>query len=160
MIANRTELSQILGISLTTVDSYVREGMPAEERADRSRGKQWEFDTTKVINWLIARALERERGGARADGGAESWQDARARNIAVTANLRELEYKQKLGELVSIDDVAEKVGQEYAVVKSRLRAIPGRMAQILSPEMLPEEVERRLKEEVRASLAALSEQTL
>ena len=49
---NRAELAEILGVSLPTVDAYVKRGLPYVRQADRDKGIQWQFDTAAVIGWL------------------------------------------------------------------------------------------------------------
>lgn len=51
MLVNRSELSYFLGIAKTTIDSYVRAGMPVFKKAE-GRGKAGQFDTAAVVEWL------------------------------------------------------------------------------------------------------------
>ena len=50
---NRAGLAEILGVSLPTVDAYVKRGCPYVSQADRDNGIPWAFDTAAVIAWLI-----------------------------------------------------------------------------------------------------------
>lgn len=54
---NKAELEQILGLSHTTLTEYQEQGLPIEIRGDR--GEEHEYDTAKVVEWLIQRALTR-----------------------------------------------------------------------------------------------------
>jgi terminase small subunit / prophage DNA-packing protein len=51
LLVNRKELSEILGVSLPTIDNYLSRGCPYVSKADRSKGIPWEFNTRDVINW-------------------------------------------------------------------------------------------------------------
>ena len=50
---NRAELAEILGVSLPTVDAFVKRGAPYVSKADREKGIPWEFDTAAVIEWRV-----------------------------------------------------------------------------------------------------------
>lgn len=154
MRSNRTQIADVLGVNKVTVDTYVREGMPAVERADRSRGIEWVFDTSLCIKWLIERAVARVARSS--DAGPESFEDAKTRDKSAVAGLREMQLAERRKELVAIDDVVERVEAQYAIVKSGLRAIPGRVSQLLAVEADPARVEAVLKAEINVVLSALS----
>jgi phage terminase Nu1 subunit (DNA packaging protein) len=154
MRSNRNQIADVLGVNKVTIDTYVRDGMPAVERADRSRGIAWVFDTADCIKWLV------DRAGARVtrsnDAGPESFYAAKSRDKSAVAGLRELQLAERRRELVAIDDVAVRVEEQYAIVKSGLRAIPGRVSQVLAVEADPARVEAVLKTEINVVLSALS----
>ena len=62
------------------------------------------------------------------DGAAMSYSDARALKETYLARLRRHEYEIAMGEWVRIEAVGRQVEQEYAVVRERLLAIPGKLA--------------------------------
>lgn len=147
MIVNKVQLADIFAVSLPTIEAWVRDGMPHMDR----RGREWQFDTRPCIDWLILKKAEGKRTEE-----AESFEAARARERAAVATLRELELAKTQGELVPIADVVSKIEEEYGVVKSRLRAMPGRMAQALAAETDVAAVERRLRDEIDDTLKTLS----
>lgn len=158
MICNRTEIADVLGVHKSTVDEWVKEGMPFRQRPDQSRPneRQWKFDTGECVKWLVKRA----KGGVGIDDRGESAErieaDAKARERLAIAGLKEMEYAKALKTMVHVDDVVERVEEQYAIVKSRLQAIPGRMAQALAVETDATAVERALKDEVSQALEELS----
>lgn len=160
MIFNRMEIADVLGVHKTTIDNYVREGMPYKARPDKSRPgeNQWKFDSGECVKWLVQRAKD---DGVGVDEAGESdkriEQAAKARERMALAGMRELEYAEKLKVMVHVEDIIEQVEEEYAVIKSRIQAIPGRMAHKLSTIEDPAEVERTLKAEIIECLAALSD---
>lgn len=154
MKVNRAQLSDILGCSLVTIDNHLREGMPFDEKPQGAgRGKGWILDSAACIKWIVKRAEDRARGDAEAP---EGLLDARTRDRAAQASLRELELYKELGQLVTITDVIDRVEKDYTVVKQGLRAIPARMAQLLAVEEEPEAIEALLKTEVDSVLENLS----
>lgn len=150
MIVNRLQLADVRGCALGTVDKDVQNGMPYLERPDRDTGaKEWRFDTGVVIKWLV----ERDR---------ESSPEAEGKNMirreqAAKTGLRELELAREQAILVRIDDVADALEGKLSIVKSRLLAIPGRLAQALAVESDPVKVQNLLKKEVSEALEAISE---
>lgn len=148
MIVNRTELANVLGCAKTTVDTYVEEGMPYIERADRSRGEQWRFETREVIEWLV------DRNGSSDNKALDAIKLRERTAIAISKEL-DLAERQKV--LVHIDDIAERLEVEYAIIKSKIRAIPGRLAQRLAITEDAAEVERLIKNEVADALDSISE---
>jgi phage terminase Nu1 subunit (DNA packaging protein) len=153
MIVNRTGLADVFGVSLFTIDEWVRAHAPAVQRASKKPYKEWQFETSEIYQWLLDRAVKINNGD---DVGENTMAEAKLRERAAIAGLRELELAERRGELVLIGDVAKRVEEEYAVVKSHLRAIPGRMAQPLSAESDPTKIENLLKAEVDCALDGLS----
>jgi phage terminase Nu1 subunit (DNA packaging protein) len=148
VIVNRNELADVFGVAKTTLDRWLQEGMPYMERADRSRGVEWRFDTAECIKWYADR---------NSSGESKAMDSVKLRERAAIAGLRELDLAQRQKVLVHVDDVTDKLEEEYAIIKSRLRAIPGRMAQPLSIIEDAAEVERLLKTEVADALEEISE---
>lgn len=66
---NRGELAAVFGISLPTVDTWVRAGCPYDEKG-QGKGRPWVFDTADVAAWREERA--------RAEGGGEDVADLAA----------------------------------------------------------------------------------
>jgi phage terminase Nu1 subunit (DNA packaging protein) len=149
MEVNRSGLADVLGVSLPTIDRYSEQGMPALQEG--RKGVEWRFDTKACIQWLIE--LKTNTGS----GAGASYESARSREKVAVARMKELELEELEGRMIDIDTVVERVENEYAVVKSRLQAIPGRMAQPLSAVSDASTIEALLKAEVNETLASLSE---
>lgn len=127
--------------------------MPYVTRADKKLHKNWEFDTRKCIDWFATR----EHGEPDSPESQMSPIDeAKLRERAAVAGLREYDLAEKQGYMVHVGDIAKAIEGEYAVVKSRLRAIPGRLAQPLSLETEPRKVELTIKKEIDSALDLLS----
>ena len=50
-LLNRAELAKAFGVSLTTVDAWVRRGCPYVSRG--SNGREWQFDPLAVAHWRL-----------------------------------------------------------------------------------------------------------
>lgn len=53
LLLNRGEIAHYLGIARTTVDDWVRAGMPIFKPAE-GRGKSAQFDSAEVVTWIRA----------------------------------------------------------------------------------------------------------
>lgn len=145
-----SELAQILGVSLSTITAWVRRGCPFLERG--AVGKQWQFDSADVVKWLREQDVERALG----KNASVTMEEARTRDKLATAQLKEIELARQRGQVVNVDDVKEIVCEDYAVVRSRILAIPGRLAQTCAIEADAEAVQRLIMAEVRDALSELS----
>ena len=116
-IANRGEMAGILGISPTTLDRYVQAGCPFLERGSGRR--EYRFNSAEVIHWVLAREASPGRG---------QTDDSRRRYTLAAAELKEFQLAEKRGSMISVEDVAPIVADELANVRSRLLAIPDRVA--------------------------------
>jgi terminase small subunit / prophage DNA-packing protein len=144
-VATRERMAGIFGCSVTTVDRYLRAGMPGEKL-----GKEHQINTAAAIRWLIERS-----SGASSDG-ESSQADARRRLTAAAAELKELQLAEKRGQMVAIEDVTPILAEELANVRSRLMAMPGRLAQSLVGMPDPAAIERTIMEEVTGALSEIT----
>ena len=53
-IGNKADVANFFGVSLTTVDQWLRRGCPYTQRGER--GKQWQFDFLAVAIWKYGAA--------------------------------------------------------------------------------------------------------
>jgi hypothetical protein len=146
---NRGELATILGRSPNTIDTMVRKGCPFVERPERSAGKGWLFNTEEVVNWLIA---EEGSGSEKSD----PFKDANLIEKVAMAGLRTLEYAERQKVLVRKDDSLRWVAEGISIIKTRLLALPARVAQSVSAESDPVKNLAYLKAEVNDMLIAMS----
>lgn len=148
MLVNRAELSRILGVAQNTITNKVdNEGMPFVNRPGEDGGI-WQFETVDVIAWLV--------NGGKAP--QESPRDrAELREREAIASLKELELGQRQKVLVHVDDVVRVINEKYSVIKSRITALPARVAQLVSAESDPAVCRKILKDEVNQVLTTISE---
>lgn len=123
---NRAALASTFGISLPTVDEWVSHGCPVVERG--GRGREWRFDTAAVFRWRIDRGEQRAGGGADPKETARRKAEAAADREEIARDLERIKLARETGTVVSVDEVAAMVEDEYAAVRSRLLAIRGNLA--------------------------------
>lgn len=130
-LVNRVTLSLILGKNVSTIDSWVRQGMPYVEKG--SKGIDWLFDTSKVIKWRERKLREEDSTPERIE-----LDEARRRKTAAEAGILEIELQQKRGEVIEREEVELGLSQAFITIKQRLRTIPER----LIPQIIAETDER------------------
>lgn len=106
-------------------------------------------------------------GGARPGAGrprsdkpaAQVYQDlaeAKAKHEHFKAQKAELEYKQRAGKLLPIEEVVEAWTTHIGIAKNRLMSIPTRLAPELVAMTEMRKIEDRIREEIHAALEQLS----
>ncbi len=99
-IVNRAALAQLCGVTLPTIDAWVRKDCPVVERG--GTGKEWRFDSAAVMDWRIAKAVEQAVAGMGGDkaGGAISKDAADTRRAIAMAIKAEVEADEALKAVV------------------------------------------------------------
>lgn len=149
MKCNKATLADILSIGLTTVDARVREGMPYINRPGENGSKEWLFDTAEVIEWIAD-------GRGQPEEQRDEMAEAKLQQVKAESGLKWMEFGEKLGHLINIEDIVERVEAGDAIVKSRIMAVPGRLAQTLAVESDPAKVQALIKAELNEALAELN----
>ena len=151
---NRKQLADVCGVSLPTVDAWVRAGCPFDQKGER--GKEWVFDTADVMRWREERA--------RLEAGGQDVQDdaalTRRRKLAET-RLVEIELLEKMGDLAPVTQMERVWSRLLAELQGGLR---GAFVMRCATQLLGETDERTFKRvllaEVDSCLSALSDMEL
>jgi phage terminase Nu1 subunit (DNA packaging protein) len=149
---NKDGLAALLGVSSTVVDGYIRAGCPYVTKG--SKGVEWKFDTAEVFRWV--REFDRRGKKPTADPGKDGANKARERNAMASAELKEFELAKARGEYIHISEVGGIAADELAIVRSRLTAMSGRLAQTLSRVTDPARIEALIKVEVNEALQEIT----
>lgn len=83
--------------------------------------------------------------------------NARAKKEMYLANLAEIEYQQKRGDLIRLETVHRVIDSAATAFREALLVIPGRWASELAAEMDPREIEMVLDRELRQTLEHLTD---
>lgn len=141
MKCNRSQMADIMGIGLQTLDARVKEGLPYEQRPDKEAGTTgWLFDTVDVIDWLTGRI----DGDSKSDEGKL----AKVRISVADAGLKEIQLQKEMGLVVGVEDSIEPFEEVIGIIKSQINAVPGRVAQQVAAESDPAVTLRILKKEM------------
>lgn len=125
MKVNRTELAEVLGISMPTVTSWLGEGMPYVEGG--GKGKPFVFETVDCIEWWAENKRRRKRAPAagedpfaEGEDAPETYEQAERRKMVASADKAELELAKAAGKVVEITDVAAAIADMHVTVRTRL----------------------------------------
>jgi len=150
-IVNRSQLASILNRNVSTIDNWVRRGMPYTRKG--AKGSQWFFNLTDVISWRERVIIEEEY----AKHQDVEYEEARRRKMVAEALLLELDLDLRRRNLIPAKDIHEAIAIRYTSIKQRLRAIPARISSAIVG--IEDELECRhlLLEEIDSALLELSE---
>ena len=147
---NRTGLSEIFGVALPTIDSWVRAGCPFDVRGS-GKGKPWVFDTSDVARWRETKAREEASGTTVVE---ESELKRRKLLAETLAAEHDLLVKKRL--LAPLDQVERNLSRVFAEVRTNMRALPGRVVSQLIGEHDERKFKAVLLAEVDAALESLA----
>lgn len=148
MIVNRAELSQAMGVSLPTVDRWVRDGMPVKQRG--TKGVPWEFVLADVVSWWGDRQRQAAAGAAPTNS-----EDAKLRKLIADAELAELELAKAKGEVAPVRDFERAQARAMAMIRQNIMNVPARAVL----RLLGETDETTFKATLRAELTLALEQS-
>lgn len=139
-VVNKAGLGRVVGVTLKTVDDWVRRGIPVLSRG--TNGQQWRIDTAAAIEWIVAQrvALARSQGAAPSASGADlDLNEQRARESKERADKYALENAKARRELIPIEDVIDHWGKMISAAKRQMRGVPvrARAAGVL-PDLSPQ----------------------
>ena len=146
-IVNATELARICGVSASTVANWRRAGCPIENPAS-ARRQVSQYDTVKVVNWLVNRARQ---GSEQLDLNEE-----RARLAHHQANKTALEEQQLRGELIRTVDAIEVWQALIGAARAKFLALPTKLAAVLHNAKSYSEAQSGAESVIREALAELS----
>jgi len=119
---SKADLAQYVGVSLTTITNWVRQGCPY--LAKGTKGKAWIFNSAEVMTWREEKIAQNAIG----DTASLDIDEARRRKLAAEAAMMELDLAKRRGEVIEIDAVAAVVGDDYANVRAKLLSLATKLA--------------------------------
>ncbi|QAU22880.1 terminase small subunit [Dyella sp. M7H15-1] len=147
---NRSELADTFGVSLPTIDDWVRNGCPWVQRG--GRGVEWVFDTAAVARWLRDKAAEAAVGDI--SGDAEEW---KRRKIAAEAQREELKLAADRKLVAPVEQMERQLARVFAEIRAKLRNIPGRTVTTLIGMTDERKFKQILLAEIDDTLTSLAE---
>ena len=122
---NKTEIADVFGVSLQTVEQWVRKGLACEKSA-----REVLFNSAQVVSFLERQAEIRAAESAK----PADLEEARARKLAAEAELAEIAVAKARGAVVEIDVVARVVSEEYAATRAKLLSLPSKLGPMAAIE--------------------------
>lgn len=149
---NRAQLSEFCGVSLVTIDNWVRDGCPYVRRPVRQGVGQWEFSASAVFQWRI----DRERQAVLGDVVTIDENEARRRKLAAEAGLTELELHIANGKVVKIEDASRPWFQMVGAARAKLLSLPNKLGPVLAIETDPLICQSLVEAGINEALSELS----
>lgn len=151
-------IAKLLGVSLETVYTYKRQGMPTT----KERPPQFEnddslfFDAPTCVKWYADNIgtltiLEDDDS---------TIVELKRRKLSLEVAKAEVELAKLSGNLVDVDFVISAVCEEYVNVKQQLRAIPQRVTPIIIGEASEAAIKKIIADEIDVALDGLSKNIL
>lgn len=153
-IVNRTGLSEVFGVALTTVDSWVRQDCPVVVRG-RGKGQEWQFNTAQIAKWLQDKAADDATGEIPDDINLLKLRKAKAET-----ELAELELAEKKGQVALIAEFERAQAVVFGIIRSNMMNIPQRAVLQLLGETDARIFKEKLKAEIVLALETASEAEL
>ena len=147
---NRSEIAEIFGVDVTTIDRWIRRGCPLQRRG--GGGRPHEFNTKAVHEWHVDQAA-----GDEPAEGVISFEDARRDKMAAEAELARLDLEKRRGEIVELDVVAEIVESDYSIVRSRILGLASKVAPRVATCGSAARAQSIIEEEAREVLERLAD---
>jgi terminase small subunit / prophage DNA-packing protein len=141
------ELARILGKSRHYVLDRLRRGLPYTKKG--GRGRAYKFNSGEAIRWIA----RHDASGHPPDSAAA---EVRRRHWVAMAETKEFELAQKRCSLIRVEDARAIVAEEYAIVRSRILAIPHNVSPKVVGMTDPAAVEAVLRGEIVAALTELT----
>lgn len=145
----RQGLADIFGVSLPTIDNWVRQGCPYISKG--GRGQEWQFNTAQVSKWLRDRDVEEATGGI-----PDDLEELKLREQKAKTELTELELAQKKGEVALISEFERIWAMSMGQLRQNILGVPQRAVL----QLLGETDEMAFKEKLRAEIVLALEQTV
>ena len=136
---NKSAMAQTLSITLGSLESLMRKGMPVSQKG--GYGKEYQFETGEVIRWL--------REQDKLDRGSGDIEAIKTRKAEADAQLAELKAGKEAGIYVEIDEVVRAVIEDYIAIKTQFSQMPKRLPPVLVNET-PETIAKILDDEIGA----------
>ncbi|MEM5542925.1 terminase small subunit [Sulfitobacter sp. AS92] len=153
-LLNRTEMADHLGISMPTLDDWIRRGCPVVERG--GRGKAWSFNSAEVREWRDDDIRSQASGAVNS-----SIEDLKKRKLAAETEQAELDLSRDRNELVPVEQYQRALIKAFGEVRAGMRnVVPGRAVRRLIGEADETRFKEVLLEEIDHALAALADMDL
>lgn len=146
---NRTETSQVFGISFPTIDQWVKDGCP-----HKRVGRNVIFVFSEVFKWRLGRVTG-EISSEKIELTEERAKLAKAQRERI-----EMEMAERGGELCEVAEVRAKTYDHLRTFRDGMMALPPRLAPLLVGATDQHTIERTLSREMRTVCDQLADSFL
>lgn len=141
---NKVEFARICQVTDTTIDNWVKEGMPEPDKP--TPGSCW-YTLETHLPWVIENKWKPGKGD-------------RDRKLKAEADLAVMERDLQAGRLQLVADAEAKWGAALASMRARLLSIPSKVGALITREMTEAQRSDVVRSEIYEALEALSTPTV
>ena len=151
-IVSLTEMASILDVHRNTLYLMVDRGCPYVQKANKSRGQDWKFNSAKVVQYRVNQAVN----DAKVTAEQASTDELRRRKLAAETVITELDAAKARGEVGSLDEFERQVTNAAIEIRKRLQQMADRVAPMVVGLKVAE-IKRILRDEVDQALTVLAD---
>lgn len=137
----RQGVADIFGVSLPTVDSWVRAGCPYNQKG--GRGQEWQFNTSQIAKWLQERAVDNASSAIPDDMEELKLREQKAKTV-----MAELELAKSTGEVALISEFEKVQSKIFSIIRTNMMNVPQRVVL----QLLGEKDASKFKQILRAEI--------
>ena len=149
---NRAELASLCGVSLPTIDAWLRNDCPIVERG--SKGRESKFDSASVIKWIKDTAVADAVSGLIDADGKVSRDEADRRRAVANAITAEVEAEEALKSVMSRFDGETTLADFCQALRSSLSNTGAKIANRTAAMTNPAEIRDFCQAEINRSFGA------
>lgn len=150
---NRAETASHMGVNVTTLDRWVKEGCPVAQRG--SRGIEWAFDLPDVVRWYGNR-----RAAEAASDVPDDIMEVELRTKRAIMLKAELELAKAKGDVAAVSEFERVQAKAMASIRARVMNVPQRVVMRLLGERDEAVFKSLLSDELRTALESAAEDEL
>jgi len=174
MIVTRASLAQIFDVNVSTIDAWVRRGMPSLKKS--GKGNPSEYESSACIQWRLTKQLEEalmssgayqtnshQSNSDQTETQQASAQELKRRRLEAETIIAELDQEKKMIELaekkkqlVFIEDANANIIDAVTTLRQRLLTIPRRLTPLVLGETNDRTVHSKIEKEITDALADIS----
>lgn len=137
-------IARLLDLTTRRVQQLSQEGVIP--KAERGR-----YELVPAVRGYISYLKERSL-----NPGVVSFDEVRARKIAAEAEMAEIELREKKGQLISANEVVDSWGEIVGACRSKLLAVPAKIAPVVAVEDNPAVCKQIVEEQIGEALYELA----
>ncbi len=148
-----SELAELSGKTRRTINKRISHLVPVSQK-----GHTKFFNSELALSSILKVELEQEfKSNIKKTEELPNYDESVDKNRLqrAKADMEELKYKEKMGELVEVSEIQAAVEKEYTLVRTTLLSIPTKKAKALSVIDSPAEIQTELEESINEALAHL-----
>lgn len=158
MIVTRKEFAKVVGVDVVRIGYLIKNGVLAPAAKKNKKTKRYEIDLElgkELFNSHSSQRLQVVTDDVK--GTAQSINLSRSKKIHFDALTAELNYRERLGELVETKQVEKEAFEIAKIVRDKLLQIADRLAPVITGQKKESYVFKKIEKEINRVLKLLSD---